>query len=124
SALAVPVPTTVSPELQAILRMGNIARTPPPLPTTNEGWYLRRGEPAERKRRIEELLTRFGVSMTKRVISGVPCFVLTPANLAAHRADDMVLFGTSAGGALVLSMVQRARAQSLPLPAAVVAGTP
>jgi acetyl esterase/lipase len=39
-----------------------------------------------------------------------------PANLA--------IFGSSAGGALTLSMVQRAKQESLPLPAAIAPGTP
>lgn len=34
------------------------------------------------------------------------------------------VFGTSAGGGLVLSLVQRAKKESLPLPAAIVVGTP
>jgi epsilon-lactone hydrolase len=42
--------------------------------------------------------------------------MLPPANLA--------IFGSSAGGALTLSMVQRAMQENLPLPAAIAPGTP
>ena len=42
--------------------------------------------------------------------------MLPPANLA--------IFGSSAGGALTLSMVQRAKQENLPLPAAIAPGTP
>jgi epsilon-lactone hydrolase len=37
---------------------------------------------------------------------------------------SMGVFGTSAGGGLVLSLVQRAKKEGLPLPAAIMAGTP
>jgi acetyl esterase/lipase len=36
----------------------------------------------------------------------------------------MAIFGTSAGGALTLSMVLRAKQEGLPLPAAIASGTP
>ncbi|MBW4034490.1 MAG: alpha/beta hydrolase [Proteobacteria bacterium] len=39
-------------------------------------------------------------------------------------AKDIAVFGTSAGGALTLEMVLRARAEGLPLPAAIAPGTP
>lgn len=42
--------------------------------------------------------------------------MVPPANLA--------IFGSSAGGALTLSMVQRAKQENLPLPAAIAPGTP
>lgn len=44
--------------------------------------------------------------------------------LAAHPAANIAIFGTSAGGALTLSMVLRARQLGLPLPAAIACGTP
>ena len=39
-------------------------------------------------------------------------------------AKNMAVFGTSAGGALTLSMVLRAKQEGLPLPAAIAPGTP
>lgn len=44
--------------------------------------------------------------------------------LAKHGGYSVGLFGTSTGGAMVLSLTQRAIAEGLPLPAAVVSGTP
>ena len=45
---------------------------------------------------------------------------------AAKREDPrrMAVFGTSAGGALTLSLILRAKAEGLPLPAAIASGTP
>jgi epsilon-lactone hydrolase len=39
-------------------------------------------------------------------------------------AANLAIFGSSAGGALTLSMVQRAKQENLPLPAAIAPGTP
>ena len=38
--------------------------------------------------------------------------------------NNMAIFGSSAGGALTLSMIHRAKQDSLPLPAAIAPGTP
>ena len=40
------------------------------------------------------------------------------------RPADIGIFGSSAGGGMVLSMVQRAQREGLPLPGVVMAGTP
>lgn len=44
--------------------------------------------------------------------------------LKTHNAKDIAVFGTSAGGALVLEMMLRARQMGLPMPAAIAPGTP
>jgi len=44
--------------------------------------------------------------------------------LKSTDAKNMAIFGTSAGGALTLSMVLRAKQEGLPLPAAIAPGTP
>ncbi len=44
--------------------------------------------------------------------------------LALHPAANLAIFGTSAGGALTLSMVIRAKQLGLALPAAIASGTP
>jgi acetyl esterase/lipase len=189
---AIPVPTTVSPALQALLARNATTTARPPLPTTNEGWLRFLGDPADQHKRTQALLSRFNVSMTKEVIGGVNCFVIAPPNVAPadrnrllvhlhgggyligageggtvegillaaaaripvvaidyrmppdhpypaamddamsvwrvlikeHRPSDMAIFGTSTGGGMALLMVQRARAEGLPLPAAVIAGAP
>lgn len=43
---------------------------------------------------------------------------------ARHRGYSIGLFGTSAGGAMVLAVTQRAIAEGVPPPAAIIAGTP
>lgn len=43
---------------------------------------------------------------------------------AAHPGQRLGLFGTSAGGAMVLALVQRAKREGLVLPRAIMAGTP
>lgn len=44
--------------------------------------------------------------------------------LKTHDPKDIAVFGTSAGGALVLEMMLRARQMGLPMPAAIAPGTP
>ena len=46
------------------------------------------------------------------------------AALKMARPGNMAVFGSSAGGALTLSMVLRTKLESLPLPGAIAAGTP
>jgi epsilon-lactone hydrolase len=46
------------------------------------------------------------------------------AALTMAQPNNMAIFGTSAGGALTLSMVLRAKKDRLPLPAAIAPGTP
>jgi acetyl esterase/lipase len=46
------------------------------------------------------------------------------AALDRAKPTDMAVFGSSSGGAMVLSLVQRAIAEHLPLPAAIAPGTP
>ena len=46
------------------------------------------------------------------------------AALREHDAKNMAVFGSSAGGALTLEMVLKAKADGLPLPAAIAPGTP
>jgi len=46
------------------------------------------------------------------------------AALKMAKPENMAIFGSSAGGALTLSMVLRAKQEKLPLPAAIAPGTP
>jgi monoterpene epsilon-lactone hydrolase len=46
------------------------------------------------------------------------------AALKMAKPQNMAIFGTSAGGALTLEMILRARQEGLPLPAAIAPGTP
>lgn len=44
--------------------------------------------------------------------------------LKTHKAANMAVFGTSTGGAMTLALVLRAKAEGVPLPAAIAPGTP
>ena len=46
------------------------------------------------------------------------------AALTMAKPENMAIFGTSTGGAMTLAMVLRAKAEGLPLPAAIAPGTP
>ena len=46
------------------------------------------------------------------------------AALSVANPENMAIFGTSAGGALTLSVILRAKQEGLPLPAAIASGTP
>ena len=46
------------------------------------------------------------------------------ALLATHKAGDIAIVGTSAGGGLTLALCLRAKAEGVPLPAAIAPGTP
>jgi acetyl esterase/lipase len=52
------------------------------------------------------------------------CLTVYRALLADHRPEDVVVGGSSAGGNLAAALVLRARDEGLPMPAAVVLGTP
>ena len=95
---AIPVPTTVSPELQSFLAKPD--EVPPPLPTTNDGWLRFSSDPAEQHKQTVALLSRLHVGMTKKEIGGVSCFILTPAAVAP--ADRHRLLVHVHGGAYVL----------------------
>jgi epsilon-lactone hydrolase len=46
------------------------------------------------------------------------------AALQMHKPENMAIFGTSTGGGMTLEMILRAKAEGLPLPAAIAPGTP
>lgn len=46
------------------------------------------------------------------------------AILASYPSEKIGVFGTSTGGGMTLALILRAKAENLPLPAAIVAGTP
>lgn len=188
-----PVPTTVSEEMQAVIRKAVRPAWPAPLPTTNAGWNeMSNPDPAATRAKTLGLLSRLKLDLEEREIGGVHCYVITPREMAGENerrllvhihgggyvlgagekgiaeallvagaseiktisidyrmppehpfptpVDDAValwkavtaeyrgyatgLFGSSAGGAMVLSVVQRSIAENFAVPAAIVAGTP
>jgi acetyl esterase/lipase len=185
----VPVPDSVSPELQGLLGKHSTRPEPMTWPTSNEGYRrLDVGAGAEVKR----LLRRLPVAMEKSEIAGVNCYILTPRDMPASNRDRLLvlvhgggyvlwagesgmcegilmahyakmpvigvdyrmapdfpypaavddvmavwralasnhdpakmgIFGSSAGGGLILCLVQRAIKEKSPIPAAIAPGTP
>jgi monoterpene epsilon-lactone hydrolase len=191
-ARSVPVPTTVSPELQKII--GAPARPTSKLPPkTSEEWEaFVKASAAATISRLPGMRERLRVNVENRIVDGVRAFMVTPDDLAPENQnrllihihggcyvlspgeaglpeaiymagfgrfkvlsvdyrmppeayfpaalDDVVtvwkaalkienpqrmaVFGTSAGGALTLALILRAKQEGLPLPAAIAPGTP
>lgn len=87
---------------------------------------------------IPALKEKLGVDVEATKIAGVNVFIVTPKNPAAmddamavrkelvktNKPANMAVFGTSTRGAMTLALVLRARAEKVPLPAAIAPGTP
>jgi acetyl esterase/lipase len=192
SAYDLPVPSTVSPKLQAAMAGAGAYAEGTKVPATNAAWLaLTVPHPEQVHADTVKMLAHFNLTMTEQTIAGVHCYVLVPAASALRKdellmhvhggaytagagesgvmeailiagatgiktvsvdyrmppdhpfpapLDDAVavwksltqqaghtrigLFGTSTGGAMVLSLTQRAIAEHLRVPDAVFAGTP
>jgi monoterpene epsilon-lactone hydrolase len=189
----IPVPTSVSPEAQAILAMGGGFVGPFPALDDLEGWraYVAAGEAQVRAGLEWVAASTADVAIEEEQIGGVPVYVASPPDLASddrrvyleihggaliigggdncrgmaavnakrwgvrmwaidhrmppdhpfpaalddcvavfrallteHRADDIVVGGSSAGANLAAALVLRARDEGLPMPAGVVLLTP
>jgi len=185
-----PVPDTVSPALQKLLAQP--LSPPPNFPKTADEWRALAAPPPDLAQRLATAEEKFGVTVVPQVLSGVPCYVVTPkaikagdrnrlllglhsggwvfgagaaaldesmvmASMTGYRTiavdyrmlpdhpfpaamddamtvwkeaiklakpDNIAVFGSSVGGSMVLSLVQRAKKEGLPLPGAVMSGTP
>jgi monoterpene epsilon-lactone hydrolase len=187
----VPVPSTVSPQLQAILGEAPPPGPTPGIPTTNAGWLALSPSPEQAHAEALKILSYFDLSLSEVMIGGVHCYKITPKKLSVgpkrllvhthgggyvrgsgelsvieaalvagatgietitidYRMppdhpfpaplDDVMavwknvtganskakigLFGSSAGGGLVLLATQRAVRENLRIPDAIFAGTP
>lgn len=191
-AQVIPVPSTVSAELQARISKTPASTAPKDVPTTNAGWNAQKAEWLLTPEKIEKLSAEYQIKVTEQTIGGVNCYKIIPVNgpkknarrllvyihgggytsgigisgllegilLAAesriptiaidyrmppdfpyptptddamavwkavtktHAASRIGLFGSSTGGAMVLSVVQKSIEQNLPVPGAAIAGTP
>jgi epsilon-lactone hydrolase len=186
-----PVPTTVSPQMQSLIAHAPPYAVPATSPTTNAGWAAASNpDPAQLHASVVKLLAHFNLTLSEKTIGGVHCYVLTPGNGANSNrllvgihgggyvigggetglteaillagetgiktiaidyrmapdhpfpapVDDAVavwkavsanahgvkigLFGSSAGGAMVLELTQRAIAEHFRVPDVIIAGTP
>ncbi len=191
-ARTLPVPSTVSPEMQkAIAPAWNESTTPPVM--TNQQWKaMIQKENAKEEKLVDPLMKQLHVTMEATTIAGVPVYVVKPETIAernrgrllvhvhgggyvvfggkaatpeailmahygeievisidyrmppdfpfpaavddavsvwkaiiqSHAPGNVGLFGTSAGGGLTLATVLRLKELRLPLPGALMAGTP
>jgi len=191
-AKELPVPNTVSPELQAFLATTSIA-PPMPAPQTPEEWReLQLAFDTAVLTVVHAMQEHVGAEVEKMEVDGVNCHLITPKEIAAenegrlhvhvhgggwdmlagesgigeallaaeasktrvlavdyrmppdhpfpaavedvvavwqavlrdHSPSDTAMFGSSAGGNLVLASVMRLREMGVPLPGALFVGTP
>ena len=89
-AREVPVPNTVSPELQKI-----VARSVPPLrvmPTTAEGWKkLQREADASEEKAAGAAAELLGTKVEAVEVAGVKCYRVTPKVVAAGKDNNLIV---------------------------------
>jgi acetyl esterase/lipase len=86
----VPVPTTVSPEMQKQMSDGAGFAFPAQMPSTNAGWNaMSDPDPAKTAAGTDALLARLGLTLREERIAGVRCFVIAP-RLKADRKRLLV----------------------------------
>jgi monoterpene epsilon-lactone hydrolase len=101
-AYDLPVPSTVSPQLQAMMATAGAYEVPANTPTTNAGWIaMTNAHPAQLHADTLKLLAHFHLTMTEQAIAGVHCYVLMPAagTLRAHRLLVHIHGGAYTAGA-------------------------
>jgi acetyl esterase/lipase len=89
-ARSIPVPTTVSPEMQQIIA------APPTLnrtaPTTNDEWKARReAGAAARLKELPSLRERLGVKVEKQTIAAVDCYMVTPDSIEERNRNRLLI---------------------------------
>lgn len=84
-AYELPVPSTVSRELQAAMAKAPPSVAPPSMPTSNAAWEaFFNPDPAKTHARIAGLLAIYRLAMTEEMISGVHCYRLRPSDGTAR----------------------------------------
>jgi acetyl esterase/lipase len=85
-----PVPDTVSPELQR--RIALPVAPDIPMPTTSEGWkVLQLTVDAARATAAEGIAEKLGAKVEATKVAGVRCFRVTPKSVATSRARDLIV---------------------------------
>lgn len=107
-AQEIPVPTTVSPEMQQEMSEAAAFAFSGELPRTNAQWAAwSNPDPAATDRRIAELLAKLDLVLTEETIAGVHCYVITPRRMDKANAKRLLVhihgggyvFGGGKGGA-------------------------
>lgn len=78
-AYDLPTPSTVSPELQAVIAKAPPSEPPKAMPDTNAGWNAYSNpDPAKTHAEVHRLLAHFNLSISETTIKGVHCYVIAP----------------------------------------------
>ena len=92
-ARVIPVPVSVSPELQKLLAQPPLQWPNPP--KTLEDWRAVRARLTPSEQTTAEELARlreqFGVKVTPQMMGGVPCYILTPKEIPARNRKRLIL---------------------------------
>lgn len=109
-AREVPVPSTVSPELQKLIA------TPVPLlmsmPTTAAGWkaFQQEANTVVEKTALEAA-QQLGITIESINVEGVTCYRVTPKSVAPHKANDLIV--QVHGGAFLFNSGMAATAEAI-----------
>ena len=110
-AHSLPVPTTVSPEMQTIIAQPLRTNWDKP-PTTPEGWRTLANTGAEATiANVPGMLERMRVKLESSVIDGVKVFVLTPDDMPAQNRNRLLIHVH--GGCYVLNPGQAALPEAI-----------
>lgn len=101
----VPVPTTVSPQMQQ--RIGRADhKWPEAFPTSNAGWkQMDNPDPQGAKARLTALLDQFDLKLEKKKFGGVECFEIAPRKIARENRRRLLVHVH--GGGYVLGAGER-----------------
>lgn len=79
-AYTLPTPTTVSPEMRAVLESTKTADSPRSTATTNAGWAALYRQDIEDSQSIaQKMIDHFKLTVSHETIAGVDCYVITPS---------------------------------------------
>ncbi len=110
-AREIPVPTSVSPEAQAVLALGRMPANSYPALDDLAGWHATVAARDEAMAQIfAESASRVAADVEKVVLDGVPTFVVTPSGVAD---DDPRVYLEIHGGALILGGGESCRLMGL-----------
>jgi monoterpene epsilon-lactone hydrolase len=99
-AREVPVPSTVSPEMQKLI--ATPVPPPTPMPTTAQGWKeLQQEANADEEKTARALAELLGSKVEATEVAGVKCYRVTPKVVAPRKENDLIVHVH--GGAFVFN---------------------